>query len=220
MLRRERIGFIFQAFNLLPTLTAEENIRCRCEIAGRKPDPAWFDRVVDTVGLRDRLEPPARPSCPAGSSSGSPCARALISRPEVIFADEPTGNLDSPLGAEVLGSCASAVDELGQTIVMVTHDPTAAAYADRVRVPRRRPDRRRDARADRRLGARPDEDPRRRPSAGGCMMLRATLKGLLARKLRLTLSGAGGRARRRVRRRHVRAHRHDGQRPSTTCSPT
>ncbi|SIR60090.1 ABC transporter ATP-binding protein [Micromonospora avicenniae] len=130
-LRRDKVGFIFQQFNLLPTLSAKENILLPLSIAGRKPDPAWYDIVIDTVGLRDRLDHrPAQLS--GGQQQRVACARALVSRPEVIFADEPTGNLDSRAGAEVLNFLRNSVREHGQTIVMVTHDPTAAAYADRV----------------------------------------------------------------------------------------
>jgi putative ABC transport system ATP-binding protein len=131
MLRRERIGFVFQAFNLLPTLTAEQNIRLPLEIAGRQADQDLFDQVVDTVGLRDRLRhKPTELS--GGQQQRVAVARALISKPQVIFADEPTGNLDSRSGAEVLSFLRTSVRELGQTIVMVTHDPIAASYADRV----------------------------------------------------------------------------------------
>ncbi|WP_204057214.1 ABC transporter ATP-binding protein [Microbispora corallina] len=131
MLRRERVGFVFQAFNLLPTLTAEQNIRLPLEIAGRQADQALFDRVIETVGLRDRLR--HRPSeLSGGQQQRVAVARALISKPQVIFADEPTGNLDSRSGAEVLSFLRRSVRELGQTIVMVTHDPVAASYADRV----------------------------------------------------------------------------------------
>ncbi len=131
LLRRERIGFIFQAFNLLPTLTAEQNIRLPLEIAARLPDQALFDRVIETVGLRDRLNHrPAELS--GGQQQRVAVARALISKPQVIFADEPTGNLDSRSGAEVLSFLRTSVRELGQTLVMVTHDPMAASYADRV----------------------------------------------------------------------------------------
>ncbi|MCP2342623.1 ABC transporter ATP-binding protein [Actinomadura rupiterrae] len=130
-LRRDKIGFIFQAFNLVPTLTALENITLPMDIAGRRPDPEWLDRVVDTVGLRPRLK--HRPSeLSGGQQQRVACARALASRPEIIFADEPTGNLDSRSGAEVLEFLRSSVREMGQTIVMVTHDPSAAAYADQV----------------------------------------------------------------------------------------
>ncbi|MGA5564514.1 ABC transporter ATP-binding protein [Streptomyces platensis] len=130
-LRRDKIGFIFQAFNLLPTLTALENITLPMDIAGRKPDRAWLDRVVQTVGLADRLK--HRPSqLSGGQQQRVAVARALASRPEIIFADEPTGNLDSRSGAEVLGFLRNSVRELGQTVVMVTHDPVAASYADRV----------------------------------------------------------------------------------------
>lgn len=131
LLRRERIGFIFQAFNLLPTLTAEQNILLPLQLAGRKADPQWFDHVINVVGLRDRLG--HRPSeLSGGQQQRVACARALVSQPEVIFADEPTGNLDSRSGAEVLSFLRTSVREMGQTIVMVTHDPAAAAYADRV----------------------------------------------------------------------------------------
>ena len=130
-LRRDRVGFIFQAFNLIPTLTAEENILLPLSIAGRKPDQAWFDLVVETVGLRDRLG--HRPSeLSGGQQQRVACARALVSRPEIIFADEPTGNLDSASGTEVLAFLRRSVDEFGQTIVMVTHDPVAASHTDRV----------------------------------------------------------------------------------------
>jgi putative ABC transport system ATP-binding protein len=130
-LRRERVGFIFQAFNLLPTLTAEQNILLPLDIAGRQADPALFDAVVDAVGLRPRLR--HRPSeLSGGQQQRVAVARALISRPHVIFADEPTGNLDSRSGAEVLSFLRTSVRDLGQTIVMVTHDPVAASYADRV----------------------------------------------------------------------------------------
>ncbi|MFB9178212.1 ABC transporter ATP-binding protein [Dactylosporangium sucinum] len=130
-LRRTKVGFIFQQFNLLPTLTAEENILLPLSIAGRKPDKAWYDTVINTVGLRDRLA--HRPSqLSGGQQQRVACARALVARPEVIFADEPTGNLDSRSGAEVLSFLRNSVREFGQTIVMVTHDPNAASYADRV----------------------------------------------------------------------------------------
>ncbi|TVL93864.1 ABC transporter ATP-binding protein [Streptomyces sp. SAJ15] len=130
-LRRDRIGFIFQAFNLLPTLNAIENITLPMDIAGRKPDRAWLDRVVETVGLGGRLK--HRPNqLSGGQQQRVAVARALAARPEIIFGDEPTGNLDSRAGAEVLGFLRRSVDELGQTIVMVTHDPVAASYANRV----------------------------------------------------------------------------------------
>ncbi|GIE95115.1 ABC transporter ATP-binding protein [Paractinoplanes rishiriensis] len=130
-LRRDRVGFIFQQFNLLPTLTAAENIRLPLDIAGKKPDPQWWDTVIGTVNLQDRLD--HRPSqLSGGQQQRVACARALMSRPDVIFADEPTGNLDSKSGAEVLSFLRSSVREHGQTIVMVTHDPVAASYTDRV----------------------------------------------------------------------------------------
>ena len=130
-LRRDRIGFIFQAFNLLPTLNALENITLPMDIAGRKPDKEWLEKVIATVGLAERLG--HRPSqLSGGQQQRVAVARALASRPEIIFGDEPTGNLDSRSGAEVLGFLRNSVRELGQTVVMVTHDPVAAAYADRV----------------------------------------------------------------------------------------
>ncbi|QNF94587.1 ABC transporter ATP-binding protein [Janibacter sp. YB324] len=130
-LRRDRIGFIFQAFNLIPTLTAEENILLPLAIAGRKPDREWFDLVIETVGLRNRLG--HRPNeLSGGQQQRVACARALVSKPAIIFADEPTGNLDSTSGAEVLGFLRRSVDEFDQTIVMVTHDPVAASHTDRV----------------------------------------------------------------------------------------
>ena len=131
LLRRERIGFIFQAFNLIPTLSAIENITLPMDLAGVSPDDAWLDQVVTTVGLADRLR--HRPNeLSGGQQQRVAVARALASRPEIIFADEPTGNLDSRTGSEILEFMRKAVDELGQTIVMVTHDPVAAGYADRV----------------------------------------------------------------------------------------
>ncbi|MCF2528227.1 ABC transporter ATP-binding protein [Yinghuangia soli] len=131
MLRRDKVGFVFQAFNLLPTLNALENITLPMDIAGRKPSRAWLDRVVGIVGLADRLDHrPAQLS--GGQQQRVAVARALAARPEIIFADEPTGNLDSRSGAEVLGFLRDSVREEGQTIVMVTHDPGAASYADRV----------------------------------------------------------------------------------------
>ncbi|GAA3041223.1 ABC transporter ATP-binding protein [Streptomyces olivoverticillatus] len=130
-LRRDRIGFIFQAFNLLPTLTALENITLPLAIAGRRPDRQWLDRVVSMVGLSRRLDHrPAQLS--GGQQQRVAVARALVSRPAIIFGDEPTGNLDSRAGAEVLGFLRDSVRELGQTVVMVTHDPVAVGYADRV----------------------------------------------------------------------------------------
>ncbi|MFC7309467.1 ABC transporter ATP-binding protein [Streptomyces monticola] len=130
-LRRDKVGFVFQAFNLLPTLTAYENITLPMAIAGRRPDQKWVDMIVQTVGLSGRLS--HRPSqLSGGQQQRVAVARALASRPEIIFADEPTGNLDSRSGAEILGFLRESVRELGQTVVMVTHDPVAAAYADRV----------------------------------------------------------------------------------------
>ncbi|NEM06385.1 ABC transporter ATP-binding protein [Geodermatophilus normandii] len=130
-LRRDRIGFVFQAFNLLPVLDARENVVLPMQLAGRRPDPAWFDAVVARLGLRERLR--HRPSeLSGGQQQRVAIARALLPRPDVVFADEPTGNLDSRSGAEVLDLLRSSVRETGQTVVMVTHDPTAASYADRV----------------------------------------------------------------------------------------
>jgi putative ABC transport system ATP-binding protein len=131
LLRRERIGFVFQSFNLVPTLTVAENVALPQALAGRKPDRSWLDAVVSTVGLGDRLR--HRPSeLSGGQQQRAAVARALVGRPALVFADEPTGNLDSRSGGEILGFMRRAVDELGQTIVMVTHDPVAASYADTV----------------------------------------------------------------------------------------
>ncbi|MGW6283124.1 ABC transporter ATP-binding protein [Kribbella sp. NPDC055071] len=130
-LRRDRIGFVFQAFNLVPTLTALENITLPVDLAGRKPDQEWLTTVIDTIGLADRVR--HKPSeLSGGQQQRVACARALVSRPDVVFADEPTGNLDSRSSADVLGFLQRSVREFGQTVVMVTHDPTAAAYSDRV----------------------------------------------------------------------------------------
>jgi putative ABC transport system ATP-binding protein len=129
-LRRDRLGFVFQAFNLVPTLTAKENITLPLDIAGRKVDQEWFETVVKTVGLKDRLG--HRPSeLSGGQQQRVACARALVSRPAIVFADEPTGNLDSTASAEILSFLRMSVDEFGQSIVIVTHDPVAAGYADR-----------------------------------------------------------------------------------------
>ena len=130
-LRRDRIGFVFQSYNLVPTLTAIENITLPLSIAGRKPDEAWLDSIIDTLGLRDRLG--HRPSeLSGGQQQRVACARALASRPDIIFGDEPTGNLDSKSSGEVMAVLRSAVTDLGQTVVIVTHDPRAAGWADRV----------------------------------------------------------------------------------------
>jgi putative ABC transport system ATP-binding protein len=130
-LRRDKVGFVFQSFNLVPTLTAQENIELPLAIAGRKPDPGWFDRVIETVGLGPRLK--HRPNeLSGGQQQRVAAARALMSRPAIVFADEPTGNLDSASSAEMLNLLRRSVDDHGQTIVMVTHDPLAAAYTDRV----------------------------------------------------------------------------------------
>jgi putative ABC transport system ATP-binding protein len=131
LLRRDRVGFVFQSYNLIPTLTALENITLPSALAGRKPDRAWLDGVIDTVGQRDRLSHrPAELS--GGQQQRVAVARALATRPQIVFADEPTGNLDSRAGAEVLDLLRRCVREFGQTVVMVTHDPVAACYADRV----------------------------------------------------------------------------------------
>jgi len=131
VLRRTHVGFVFQAYNLIPTLDARENITLPLDIAGMKPEPGWLDRVIDVLGLGDRLD--HRPSeLSGGQQQRVAVARALVTRPEVIFADEPSGNLDSRSGAQLLAFLRTAVDALSQTIVMVTHDPTAASYADRV----------------------------------------------------------------------------------------
>jgi len=131
VLRRDRVGFVFQAFNLIPTLTAEENITLPLALAGRRGDPAWLDQVIATVGLADRLR--HRPSeLSGGQQQRVAVARALANQPEIVFADEPTGNLDSKSGADVLRFLRRAVDDLEQSIVMVTHDPVAASYADRI----------------------------------------------------------------------------------------
>ena len=130
-LRRTRVGFVFQSFNLLPMFTAEQNITLPLELGGNKRDEAWFDTLVATLGLADRLT--HRPSeLSGGQQQRVAIARALIAKPEVVFADEPTGNLDSRSGAEVLSFLRRSVRELGRTVIMVTHDPAAAAYADRV----------------------------------------------------------------------------------------
>jgi putative ABC transport system ATP-binding protein len=131
LLRRERVGFVFQSFNLLPALTAEQNIRLPLDLAGRRADPALWDHVVGRLGLTSRLgHRPGEMS--GGQQQRVACARALITQPDVIFADEPTGNLDSASGAEVLAFLRLSVRELGQTVIMVTHDQMAASYADRV----------------------------------------------------------------------------------------
>jgi putative ABC transport system ATP-binding protein len=130
-LRRDRIGFVFQSFNLVPVLTAAENIRLPAELAGRKVDPKWFDFLIDQLDIRDRMtHRPAELS--GGQQQRVACARALVARPDLIFADEPTGNLDSTASAEMLSFMRRSVTEFGQTIIMVTHDPRGAAYADRV----------------------------------------------------------------------------------------
>jgi putative ABC transport system ATP-binding protein len=131
LLRRDRLGFVFQSFNLVPTLTARENITLPVDIAGLKLDLPWFDTIVDTLGIRDRLG--HRPEeLSGGQQQRVACARALVRRPAIVFADEPTGNLDSRASAEILAFLRHSVDDFGQSIVMVTHDPVAASYADRV----------------------------------------------------------------------------------------
>ena len=131
LIRRDRIGFVFQAYNLIPTLSAEENITLPLALAGKKPEEEWYRQIVQTVGLADRLK--HRPNeLSGGQQQRVAVARALVSRPDLMFADEPTGNLDSKAGAEILTFMKDAVEQLHQTIVMVTHDPIAAGYADRV----------------------------------------------------------------------------------------
>lgn len=131
LLRRDKVGFVFQAFNLIPTLTAEENLTLPLDLAGRKPDSSWMVDIIETVGLQDRLK--HRPDeLSGGQQQRVAVARALVSRPEIVFADEPTGNLDSITGGEVLQFLRDAVDNLGQTLVVVTHDAGAASMADRV----------------------------------------------------------------------------------------
>ena len=199
-LRRRHIGFVFQFFNLLPMLTAEENITLPLAIAGTKPERAWLEELLAATGLDDR-----RSHRPAELSGGQQqrvaVARALVSRPTVLFADEPTGNLDSQTSAEILGLLRGAVDTYGQTTVMVTHDPKAATIADRVLfladgliVKRARP-----------LVA--ERDPRR--SREVRTMRRVALRGLLARKLRSAAHGDRDRARRRDGERHARPDGHD-----------
>ncbi|MEO6604388.1 MAG: ABC transporter ATP-binding protein [Aeromicrobium sp.] len=130
-LRRDHIGFVFQSYNLIPTLTAEENILLPLAIAGRKPDRDWYATVIDAVDLHDRLS--HRPDeMSGGQQQRVACARALVSQPSIVFADEPTGNLDSTASAEILGFLRRSVSDFGQTVVMVTHDPVAASYTDRV----------------------------------------------------------------------------------------
>ncbi|GES33853.1 ABC transporter ATP-binding protein [Streptomyces angustmyceticus] len=131
LMRRDRIGFIFQAFHLLPTLTVMENITLPMSLAGKRPDQQWLTEVIATLGLRERLAH-RPPQLSGGQQQRVACARALLNQPEIIFADEPTGNLDSQAGTEVLRLLRESVQRLGQTIVMVTHDPVAASYADRV----------------------------------------------------------------------------------------
>jgi putative ABC transport system ATP-binding protein len=131
LLRRDKVGFVFQAYNLIPTLTAEENLTLPLDLAGQKPDASWMVNIIETVGLQDRLR--HRPDeLSGGQQQRVAVARALVSRPDIVFADEPTGNLDSVTGGEVLDFLRGAVDDLGQTLVVVTHDAGAAAMADRV----------------------------------------------------------------------------------------
>ena len=189
LIRRDRVGFVFQSFNLVPTLTALENITLPMDIAGRKPDRAWLDTVIATLGLADRLgHKPSQLS--GGQQQRVACARALASRPEIIFADEPTGNLDSVAGAEVLGFLRRSVREFDQTVVMVTHDPVAAGYADRVLflADGRIVDEMADPTADRVLDRMKSFDTTSATPGGGVLMLHATLKSLLAHKLRMAMS--------------------------------
>ncbi|PIE97293.1 MAG: hypothetical protein CR979_04100, partial [Propionibacterium sp.] len=130
-LRRDRIGFIFQAFNLVPTLTAKENIVLPLAIAGKKPDQEWLNVIIETLYLADRLSHKPK-ELSGGQQQRVACARALVTRPDIVFADEPTGNLDSRASTDILNFLRTSVDQFGQTVVMVTHDPIAASYADRV----------------------------------------------------------------------------------------
>jgi putative ABC transport system ATP-binding protein len=171
LLRRDRFGFVFQSFNLLPALTAQENITLPLDLAGRRADPDWLARLVDTLGLRDRLG--HRPSeLSGGQQQRVAVARALVTRPEIVFADEPTGNLDTRHGQVLLSFLRDACDDLGQTIVMVTHDPLAAAHADRVvlltdgRVIEEITDPTASAIADRMLQLDTDQHPNPHPRAG------------------------------------------------------
>ena len=178
-MRREQVGFVFQSFNLLPTLNALENITLPLDLAGTKPDRDWLDTVVTTVGLGDRLT--HRPSeLSGGQQQRVAVARALASKPQIVFADEPTGNLDSRAGAEILGFMAAAVRDMGQTVVMVTHDPVAAVLRRPGDLPGRRPRRRPPRRAHR-----PDRPRRPQVDQGVIGMLNVTLKGLRAHKRRL-----------------------------------
>ena len=181
-LRRDRIGFIFQSFNLIPTLTAIENVTLPMKLAGRKPDQEWLDTVVDTVGLGNRLH--HRPSeLSGGQQQRVAVARALAGKPHIVFADEPTGNLDSRTGAEILAFMRQAVRELGQTIVMVTHDPVAAVVLRPRGVPRRRSHRRRDRRPHCRQCLRPH------PDFGRSVMFKLTIKSIRANPARFLLTG-------------------------------
>ena len=158
-MRRDRVGFVFQSFNLVPTLTAGENITLPADLAGKKVDKEWFDYLVAQLGIADRLN--HRPTeMSGGQQQRCACARALINRPDLIFADEPTGNLDSNSSAEMLSFLKRSVTEFGQSIVMVTHDPRGASVRGPGRLPRRRQGRRRARRADAGLG------PRAHPDAG------------------------------------------------------
>jgi putative ABC transport system ATP-binding protein len=176
-MRRDRVGFVFQAFNLIGALTVEENILLPFRLSGARPDRGWLDHVVARVGLGDRLRHrPAELS--GGQQQRVAIARALVTRPEVVFCDEPTGALDTQTAAEVLALLRTVVDETGQTVVMVTHDPVAASYADRVLVSRRRPDRPRHTAAGRGAHRRATGAPRP-PSArlgpGGMSHVRSGL---------------------------------------------
>ncbi|MEZ5310077.1 MAG: ATP-binding cassette domain-containing protein [Microthrixaceae bacterium] len=173
LLRRERVGFIFRQFNLLPVLNAQENILFPLTLAGRQPDQAWMDQVIDTVGLRDRLS--HKPSeLSGGQQQRVAVARALVERPQIIFADEPTGNLDSHSSAEILAFMRSAVTNFGQTVVMVTHDPAAAACVQSP-VPGGRSDRRRTDGSNSRFG------PRTHANAGQLKSCSATHSNLSGR---------------------------------------
>ena len=177
LIRRDKLGFVFQSYNLIPTLNALENMTLPMSLAGTKPDPAWLDTVVHHRPPRATASPTGRPSSRVGSSSGSRSAARCSAEPEIIFADEPTGNLDSRSGAEILTFMRKAVDDLGQTIVMVTHDPIAAGYADRVVFLADGAIVDELARADRRHRARQDEEPGRVSLTTPCGRSRSRASG-------------------------------------------
>jgi len=186
-LRRKKVGFIFQAYNLIPTLNARENIMLPLMLGGDSGDKEWIDEVVKTVGLADRLK--HRPSeLSGGQQQRVAVARALAAKPDIIFADEPTGNLDSHTGAEILDFMRRAVREYGQTIVMVTHDPSAAALRRSRRVPQRRPHRRRDGRPDGREDPRPHEEVRRMSTQATVLIARRSIRARLGRLIAISIA--------------------------------